>query len=235
MQDVLQALRGLQEIDRHIFRVNAELKRLPAELSARQQQLSAIEHEIEVRNGELAELRANVKEIDDTTTGLRQRLRKLDVESTSGKIDAAMLASYQHEMRQVKRTIGQAEDDGLEMVGQAEELEARVKELEERLAGERTVFAEFEQNVANETAAAEARLAELQGQRGDTSSSAIDAATLDTYGRILTLRGGEALAPLDGQICQGCFVEIPRNLSVRLARGVELVQCPSCNRILYQA
>jgi predicted nucleic acid-binding Zn-ribbon protein len=26
---------------------------------------------------------------------------------------------------------------------------------------------------------------------------------------------------------------IPRNLYVRLARGVDLVQCPSCTRILY--
>jgi predicted nucleic acid-binding Zn-ribbon protein len=41
------------------------------------------------------------------------------------------------------------------------------------------------------------------------------------------------MAALDGRFCQGCYVEIPKNLLVRMARGMELVQCPSCARILY--
>jgi predicted nucleic acid-binding Zn-ribbon protein len=49
----------------------------------------------------------------------------------------------------------------------------------------------------------------------------------------LKTREGEALAELSSGICQGCFVNIPRNTVVRLARGAELVTCPSCDRILF--
>ena len=42
-----------------------------------------------------------------------------------------------------------------------------------------------------------------------------------------------ALAELRDGLCEGCFVNLPKNIVVRLARGMELVQCPSCDRILY--
>ena len=41
------------------------------------------------------------------------------------------------------------------------------------------------------------------------------------------------MAQVHGQICQGCYVEIPKNVALRMLRGLDLVQCPSCGRILY--
>ena len=43
----------------------------------------------------------------------------------------------------------------------------------------------------------------------------------------------DSLAELGDGLCEGCFVNLPKNIVVRLARGTELVQCPSCDRILY--
>ena len=58
---------------------------------------------------------------------------------------------------------------------------------------------------------------------------------LELYRRLLQIREGEPLAELIDGHCQACFVQIPKNLGVRLARGNELVQCPSCDRILFLA
>ncbi len=233
MQDTLAALRGLQEIDRHIYRVQAQLERLPQELEDRTQAMARLKEALEERQYSLRELRARIKEIEDTTTGLRQRLRKLEHESNSQKVDAAMLASYQHEIRQVKRTISQAEDDGLRLVGEAEQVSANIAELEARQTEEQTVFEEFQNNVATETAEAEKELAGLQEQRQKEAAASIPSDVLDLYTKLLDTRQGEAMAELADRICQGCFVEIPRNLAIRLARNTELVQCPNCQRILY--
>ena len=233
MQATLNALRGLQEIDRHIYRVQTELKRLPKELEDRSAALTRLREAIEEREYALKEFRAQIKEIEDTTTGLRQRLRKLEHESNSQKVDAAMLASYQHEMRQVKRTVSQAEDDGLRLVSEADEAGAGVSELEVREKEELAVFEEFQANVAKETAAAEKELAELEAKREKEASTNVEAPVLDLYTKLLVTRHGEAMAELTDRICQGCFVEIPRNLAIRLARSTELVQCPNCQRILF--
>ncbi|MCA9001952.1 MAG: hypothetical protein KDB61_08520 [Planctomycetes bacterium] len=229
----MTALRGLQEIDRHIYRVQAELERLPKELEQRAAALAQIQASIAERDFRVKELRVRIKEIEDATSGLRQRQRKLEHESNAQKVDAALLASFQHEIRQVKRTISQAEDDGLSLVSEADEVANGLQELQQRLADETAVFEEFKGNVAKETAEAETKLAELMERREKEAGGTIEAPVLDLYTKLLQSRGGEALAELNDMTCQGCFVGIPRNLAVRLARQVEIVQCPNCQRILY--
>lgn len=234
MQETLQALRSLQDVDRHIFKVEEELKRLPVELATRQAEVTRLKSEIDQRHKAVTDLRHNVKEIELATAGQRERKRKLEAESASGKVDAAMLASYTHEIRSVERTVDQAESDALRMVSQSDSLEKDIVEMQLRLDSEQTIFETFSANVDTETIEAQDRLTELTAKREAAGSAAgpIDATTLELYRRLLTTREGEALAELSGRICQGCFVEIPRNIAVKLAQGVDLVQCTQCKRIL---
>ncbi|MCP3914121.1 MAG: hypothetical protein GY711_01030 [bacterium] len=233
MQETLQALLSLQAIDRDIYRVESELKRLPQELARRQERLDEKMRAANERLEEVRQLKLQIKEIEDLTTGQRQRLRKLENEASKNKVDAAMLASYDHEIRTVKRTVGMAEDDGLKLVERSEALQAEADELQAANQGELTIFEQFKENVAKETAAAEGRLAELKSSRESLGSSSIPPEQLSLYRKILERREGEAMAELQELICQGCYVGIPKNLAVRLARGAELVQCPSCDRILF--
>lgn len=233
MNPTLQALLALQAVDRDIFKVEAELERLPREIGAREEALASHRAMIEERKRQVHEQRTGVKEIEHVTSGRRQHLRKLEQSYSSGKADAALMASYEHEMRNTKRTINDAESDALEKMEMIETLERDVQELEASYARESAVFAEFEASARAEIAAAKARLADLTSKRALVSSDGIPTDQLEKYRGLLRTRGGEALAELSGGICQGCFVNLPRNLVVRLARGNELVTCPSCDRILY--
>ena len=233
MNPVLTALLGLQEIDREIFKVESELERLPQEEQQRSDELGKIREKVAAKSQEVASLRAEIQEIEHTTVGLRQRLKKLESSSNDGSADAALLASYQHEMRNIKRNVSGAEDDGLKRVGRAEMIDEEIAALTAKLTEGETVFAEFQANVATETEAAQAKLAELMKERGTKSSDGISATELETYRGLLKTREGEALAELGDGLCEGCFVNLPKNIVVRLARGTELVQCPSCDRILY--
>ncbi len=233
MNPVLSALLTLQEVDRDIFKVESELERLPKELEARTEALQQRKVALESKRGEVAELRSSIKEIEHTTVGLRQRLKKLEIESSNGSADASLIAAYQHEMRNIKRNVSEAEDDGLKRVGRSDQIETEIAELQSQLAEEESTFTEFQANVAEETRAAEARLGELQTRRGALSQEGIPRGDLETYRGLLKTREGEALAELGDGLCEGCFVNLPKNIVVRLARGMELVQCPSCDRILY--
>lgn len=233
MNPVLSALLNLQEVDRDIFKVESELERLPKELEERREALEQRRQNLEAKRREVAELRASIKEIEHTTVGLRQRLKKLENESMSGTADAALVASYQHEMRTIKRNVSQAEDDGLKRVSRAEVVDNEIAELEQQLAEAEATHEEFAANVAKETEEAEAKLKELQDRRSKKSSDGIPPSALETYRGLLKTRQGEALAELGDGLCEGCFVNLPKNIVVRLARGVDLVQCPSCDRILY--
>ncbi|MEZ6013673.1 MAG: C4-type zinc ribbon domain-containing protein [Planctomycetota bacterium] len=233
MNSTLQALLALQEVDRLIFKVERELVALPAELARREAGLAETRVRLEEKQREVHEARTQIKEIEHVTVGRRQHQRKLEAQSSSGKADAALIASYEHEIRNTKRTIADAENDILRMMMRIEELEREISLAAATLAEEERVFEEFSANVASETAAAEASLAELMNQRAQVSAGGIPVAQLEMYRGLLKTREGEALAELSSGICQGCFVNIPKNTVVRLARGSELVTCPSCDRILF--
>jgi uncharacterized protein len=232
MHATLQALLGLQQIDRKLYKVESELRRLPEELSRREADLAKLAARRDELRARVAVLRAESKEIEDYTTGMRQRQRKLENESNKPKVDAALLASFEHEIRSLKRNISQAEDDALRKMGNADEVDTEIAELEVRMEKEQEIFTEFRANVEKELAEAETKRAELATQREAASADGVPPEALNLYKRLLETREGEALAELADGHCQTCFVQIPRNLGVRLARG-ETVQCPTCTRILY--
>jgi len=232
MTNPVQALRALQEIDRDLFSVNEELRRLPAELARRQARLEAQAQTLEERKEKGRALQVRVKEIEDTVAIQQQRIRKLEKEANSCR-DMSVVEACRYEIRGLKRQIDEAEREALGYVEQIEGGSSEAKQLEAELAAEREVFAEYSANVESEVSMARGRQAELQRKREASLGEDLDPGTLDLYDRLLQARGGEALAPLDGAICQACFMQVPPNLAVRVARGIESVQCSSCDRILY--
>lgn len=235
MQQTLSSLLALQDIDRHLFKVQKELQRLPKERQRRQEILDRKQKEIDELRARAFELKARVKEIEEVAIESRARIRKVESAAATARGDASLHANYEHEVRSLKRDIARGEEEALSFIEKMETCEAEAKERETALKAEQAVFDEFSANVDAELADAQARHDDLAGQRQQRMSSELDAETLELYSRLLEARGGDAMAELDGRICQGCYMEIPANLQVRLLRGAEIVQCPSCDRILYPA
>ncbi len=234
MQEVLAALLRLQELDQHIFRAQAELKRLPAERAQRKAELERRVQKLADTRTEAQKLRVRIKELEDSSTVQRQRARKVEGEAASARQDMALLVAFQHEIRTLKREINNSEEQGLQLVDQVELLEKDILAQEQALASEQSVHAEHDANVQRELDAAQKRLDELSAERKRRLTGAIPADALTTYNRVLAAREGQAVAELDGRACQACFIDVPANIVVRVQRGSELVLCPGCSRILYQ-
>jgi predicted nucleic acid-binding Zn-ribbon protein len=233
MQAVLQALLALQEIDRDIFRAQGELKRLPGERATRKAELEKRLARLADLRARAAALRVRIKEIEDQTTTQRQRVRKVENEAAGSRNDMALLAAFQHQIKTLKREISSSEEEGLRLVEEVETLEASAKALAQETADAQKVFTEFSANVDREMGEARKKLDELERLRAERKRADIPDEALALYTRILGSREGVATAELDGRICQACYMEIPVNLVVRVQRGSELVQCPSCDRILF--
>jgi predicted nucleic acid-binding Zn-ribbon protein len=235
MQATLQALLSLQEIDRDLFRTQEELKRLPAERAGRRAELDKrVARHTDLKN-ESKRLRVRIKEIEDATTVQRQRVRKVENEAAGSRADMALLVAFQHEIRTLKRDIGSSEEEGLMLVEKVEAVEKDAAALGAEIQADEKVFAEFSANIDREMQAAQAKLDKLVAERAKRMSSQVQPEALALYSRLLAAREGVAMAELDGRICQVCYMELPTNVCVRVARGVELVQCSSCDRILYPA
>jgi len=233
LRQTLKILRGLQELDQDLYRLHDELRRLPQEVTRKREKLQAESERLSEADKKLIEAKVRLKEIEDLTATQRQRVRKLEHEAGAARGDAALHVAFQHEIRTLKRDIGEAEDEGLSLMEEIEKLtrerqaiKAAVDELEKE-------FALYSLNVDKEAKETLERANSMEGERKRRGGGELTAAVLGTYEKLLASREGQAMAELDQRVCQGCFVSVPNNVYVRLARYSELVFCPSCGRILY--
>ncbi len=234
MPEILALLRGLQGLDHDLYQVRRELRRLPEERDRRRASITSLGTELEEVDRKLLDLRTRVKEIEDLTTSQRQRVRKLEGEAASSRGDTALLMAFQHEMRTLRRQISEAEEEGLGLVEESEGVNTRRAELAAAIEEAEAEFAEYAGNVEAEIAAAQAKLEGLEAERkSKLTGEGVSPDVLDEYEKLLEAREGQAMAMLEGRICQGCYTEVPSNIYVRLARGTDMVNCPSCRRILY--
>lgn len=164
----------------------------------------------------------------------RQRIRKVENEASQARADVALHAAFQHQIRSLKKDITVANEEALTHMTEAEKLEAEVEKLESDIAAAELVFAEFSGNVEREMGVAQHRLDKLAGARKSRLSPSIEPEIFQTYERLLTTRKGVALALLEDRISSPT-TSVPVNLYVRVARGTQVVTCPSCDRIFYVA
>lgn len=234
MKAVLQALLDLQTVDRDLFKVQVELKRLPQERAVRRAEIDKHVARVAELRAQIKAARVKIKEYEDAATQHRQRARKLENDAANSRADMALLAHFQHEIKNLKREVGNAEELGLSLLEQVENLEKEAATVQARVDEDEKVFAEFSANVERELAQATAQRDTLTSERKKRlAGNTIPPEALSTYTRLIAARNGMPLAGLDGRTCQACFIEIPTNLVVRVQRGAELVQCPSCDRILH--
>lgn len=233
MQDTLRALRALQELDQDIFALSEELRRLPEERDRRRKEIDTLIAKCDVAKARVHDLTTRIKEIDDITTIQRQRQRKVEGEAMSSRADMALVAAYQHQIKTLKRNISIAEEEGLGLVEESEGISSLIETSAAEIAKAEEIFTEFAANVEAETSTARASLDKLEAERAKRMSDEVSPESLQLYERLLAAREGVALAELEGRVCQGCYMEVPSNLYVRVARGTSLTQCPSCDRIFY--
>lgn len=232
MQQTIQKLRGLQELDTKIYSVKDELRRLPAE---RERRRKAIDGRIATRDdldAQIQRAKLTIKELEMDATQRRQKARKYESE-LNDTTDGVLVASLEHQIRSLKRDVSQSEDEILELMNGLEGLTNTRESVDAEIEEEEQTFLEFDANVQAEVAAAEAKLAELEAERQANVSGDMDQNVVRVYESLLDSREGVAMSQLDGRTCTMCYMEVPANLSVRIARGVDLVRCPSCDRILY--
>jgi len=233
LRQTLAILRGLQELDRDLYRLQDELRRFPQEVTRKREKVRLESDKLADVEKKLTDAKVRLKEIEDLTTSQRQRVRKLEHEAGESRADAALHVAFQHEIRTLKRDIGEAEEEALGLLGDIERLNQERATLQAAVAELEKEFAQYSANVDKEAKETMDRAAAMERERKKRGTTQLSPDILGTYEKLLASREGQAIAELDGRVCQGCYVSVPNNIYVRLARRTELVLCPSCGRILF--
>ena len=223
-------LRKLHRIHRQLADLKGQIERGPRQIKAGEMLIAKAESDLQQSRETLK--RATVAS-DEKQLQLKSReMRIVDLE---GKLNTA---ASNREFSLLKEQIAADEqansvlsDEILEALEQLDLMQAQVENNEKELAKQRS-------EQAARIIEVEAKMKELRGelQRVETelqeSEKEIPAGAIVDYKRLTEARGEDALAPIEGDSCGGCYQTLTTQLIDRLRMSM-LIRCPNCNAFLY--
>jgi uncharacterized protein len=140
--------------------------------------------------------------------------------------------AIQHEIAHAQGEVKKHEDAMLEHMVEADDLAATIKAAEAQLATEQKTIDADRRKAQAEDAALQASLEGLSTERA-AIVAALDARVLTTYELAASRRQGIAVAEAKDGICTICHVRLRPQVFNDVRRNDGIVQCDSCQRILY--
>jgi predicted nucleic acid-binding Zn-ribbon protein len=233
MLSVIENLLILQDRDRKIQRLEAELNNIGPERTFLQEKAKAAQ-----TGHEAAKLKA--KQIESERKNL-----ELEVEAKKKLIEKYSLQQFQtkkneeyralaHEIETCKGDIVRIEDQQLELMEKAEGVAQEV-------AAAAKISAELVKNVDAQIKALNDREVSLKKQLDELRSDheklaeAVEEGARGKYDRLRRSKGGTAIVGIEHGVCGGCHMKLPTAIILGVQGDQELVSCPNCGRILYYA
>jgi len=140
--------------------------------------------------------------------------------------------AIQHEIAHAQGEVKKHEDAMLERMVEADDLSATIKAAEAQLAAEQKTIDADRKKAQAEDAELQKSLDSVSAERA-AIIAALDKRVLATYELAATRRGGIAVAEAKDGICTICHVRLRPQVFNDVRRNDSIVQCESCQRILY--
>jgi predicted nucleic acid-binding Zn-ribbon protein len=140
--------------------------------------------------------------------------------------------AIQHEIAHAQAQIKTHEDQMLERMLEADDLTAAVKKADADLAAEQKAVDADRKAMKAEHGALLTSL-EKMGEERAAIVAALDAQVLLLFEQVAKKRNGVAVAEAKNGICTICHVRLRPQIFNTVRRNESIIQCDSCNRVLY--
>ena len=226
----LEKLIKLEQVDREIGRLSAEVAALPKRVAEIEHQLSDAKAKVEQARTAMKSQEQKRRSLESDIQSHQQKIAKFRDQSLDVKTNDQYRA-LMHEIEFAQTEIRKAEDKILEIMEGGELFDRQVKASEVELKTQSVQVEKEKEEAKALTAKDEARLKELQDERRGLRSG-LNEDLLELYDRVLKARK-TALAEAREQRCTACFVLLRPQKWNEIKAGGEIMTCDSCGRILF--
>ena len=225
-------LYALQEIDLDSQARQVALEEVEARLGE-SEELDEARRLAEERRSTLQEAQTKLRDAEWAVDDVRARLQPLNEKLYSGTVkNPKELMGLHQDVDSLKTRQRGLEDRVLEVMSAVEEMERDLKEAEDRLSEMDAQWRADQEALRQQREDLQRDLQEMEGRRS-RQQAGIDAETIRQYDGLRAAHQGRAVAKVERGICQGCRITLPMHVLQKARRENHLVQCTSCERILY--
>ena len=227
----IQQLLVLQDRDQRIRNIKIELKHAPLERAEVEGRLSAANSGLEQARQKARELEVQKNKLDVEAQSKRDQIGRFRGQQMQTRKNEEFQA-LAHEITHFEGEIQKIEDRELEVMEEIEKMKPVLAEAEKVAAFQRGLVATQLSDLDAKQAALKATLSQVEAERA-TLATEIDEDLLDRYNRLFASKGGNAIVPLEHEVCMGCHMKLTTQTAVRVKGGHEITNCEQCGRILY--
>ena len=231
MNPDIQHLIRLQQLDSEIDAARRRIADIPAVQTALAARLDRAAAAVAAAKDRLATNNADRKKIEAEVASIQTRLSKYKgqlLELKTNKEYQTML----HEIATAETAIRSHEDRELERMEEAEELTRDLKSAEAELKAQQAAVAAERSALDEEARTLERRIGETTSARSAVAGQ-MAPDTLRLFDHVARQRKGQAVAEARDGTCSVCHVRMRPQVYNEVRRGDTLIQCESCQRILY--
>jgi predicted nucleic acid-binding Zn-ribbon protein len=219
----LERLIRLQKLDTAADEARRAISALPERLGTIEAQLTSARADLAAAKSRLAENQEKRRAIEKDLSVVQSRLTRFKDQLMEVKTNREYQA-MQKEIETAQHEVQSFEEKILERMLEADELTAAIKAAEGGLASaERSAAAERQ---------AEKQLDEAARARLEIVAE-LPASALETFEQVSRTRKGVAVAEARNGHCVVCHVRLRPQVYVEIRRNDRVIQCESCQRILY--
>lgn len=220
----------LQHIDQELQGSQRELDEIEIQLND-DEPLARVKSKLASENVQLEDTEKRQKEAEWELEELQQKAKKNNDKLYGGKVkNPKELVSLDLESKELSKNIRKKEDELLELMSEAEDIQGNIRSDNQELKGLTEEWQLRQQTLIQRKSEVEAKLVSLRQDREELTTQ-ISPEALDLYEQIRTTKE-QAVAKVERGRCHGCHITLP-TIQWQKAKAGNLVQCDSCNRILY--
>ena len=231
MFEPIEKLLILQDRDKQIRRVQAELDQIEPQRELLQARASGAQSGLEAARLKGKAIESRRKDLELEVAAKKQLIEKYANQQLQTRKNEEYRA-LAHEIEGCKEAITKIEDQEIELMEQTEAVHKEVIAATKLANEAKKLLDDQVGQLASREANLEKELAGLEANR-EALASAVDEGTRARYERLLKNKGDNVIAGVQHGVCGGCHMRLPAQILVTCQGQSELVTCPNCGRILY--
>jgi predicted nucleic acid-binding Zn-ribbon protein len=227
----LERLIHLQDVESRAAIASKAIAEAPGRIAALDALLQSATTALATAKQSLTDNQTQRRSIDKDLIAAQQRLDKYKEQIMAVKTNE-QLHAMQHQMKAVTDEVGQHEERILVSMMQADDINATIKKAEAALKAAQAKVAAERGAIESETKVHQSTVTECAAERAKIIAAMDNKGAVETFQRIAKVRG-TAVARAEGERCTVCQVRLRPAVFGEVRKNDSLVQCDSCNRILY--
>lgn len=230
MAHPLEALLKLQNKDRKIFKLQREIRDIPARKADIESQLEkAAARLTKAREGQM-QAQSDVKQLEIEIGAHREKADRYRSQQDQAKNNEQYRALL-HEIAAEDGAVKELEESEMGLLEKVEAFKKTIADREAELAEEEEAIAEEKEMLFERFNEIKEDMAALLEER-KVSTAAIDKTLMTRYERLLKNKRDFAVVRVENGHCKGCNMQMPPQIVNDALNPAKLVSCNYCGRML---